>query len=250
MEPWVVSWLLKWGGARIPTFPGTAWNEGSYVELCWKNLAIQNQQVGSCKPCGYCYSYSRYRYPCKTCKSLHRKICIATVIVIHANLSFPHSVSKHGSPNPEFPNFLGKNARFHRFHHSNLPNAKYMKIPLYYFYPTPKWCHLDNIQWLYTRWGCSRITAQHLLPVHNLRGPHADLGQLLVVLATREPRGTVSSCISISSWFCSKIDKGKTWRLGQWTMTLQKCILLCQYILLSISTYHIQRGTNTAADVD
>ena len=250
MDPWVVSWLLKWGGASIPTFPGTAWNEGSYVELCWKNLAIQNQQVGSCKPCGYCYSYSRYRYPCKTCKSLHRKICIATVIVIHANLSFPHSVSKHGSPNPEFPNFLGKNARFHRFHHSNLPNAKYMN-PFMLFLPHSQM--MPSRQYtviIYSLRLFQNHSPGHLLPVHNLRGPHADLGQLLVVLATREPRGTVSSCISISSWFCSKIDKGKTWRLGQWTMTLQKCILLCQYILLSISTYHIQRGTNTAADVD
>lgn len=150
MDPWVVSWLLKWGGARIPTFPGTAWNEGSYVELCWKNLAIQNQQVGSCKPCGYCYGYSRYRYPCKT---VHRCIARYALPLWSSSMLICHSHIVYPSTDPQILNFPISWAKMQDFT-TRIYQMRNIWIPLCYFYPTPKWCHLDNIQWLYTRWGC------------------------------------------------------------------------------------------------
>ena len=94
----------------------------------------------------------------------------SSMLICHSHIVYP-------STDPQILNF----------HHSNLPNAKYMKIPLYYFYPTPKWCHLYSLRLL--GFSFQNHSPGHLLPVHNLRGPHADLGQLLVVFATREPWG-------------------------------------------------------------
>lgn len=173
----------------------------------------------------------------------------SSMLICHSHIVYP-------STNPQILNFPISWAKMQDFT-TRIYQMRNIWIPNFMLFllhcqmmPSRQYTVIIN-----PRWGCwaaaSRITAQHLLPVHNLRGPHADLGQLrFSYLQPGSHGGTVSSCISISSWFCSKIDRGKTWRLGQWTMTLQTCILLCQYILLSISTYHIQRGTNTAADVD